>query len=143
MKKLVLILLGFLCVIFSFCYADSSYLNSNKNVKVLEEIDLTEKNISSQGAEITLLKVSNKCKMVYTIYGETGQEEYSFDFKKDKILQGKYLSYNYKANKEGIIDLANLSDKDIVLVKKSNASQAKFNELKRFLNKNIIRKNCI
>ncbi len=142
MNKLVLISLGFLSIIFSSCHADEAYLNSNKTVKVLEEIDLTERVKSSQGAEIILLKLSNKCRVIYSIYGETGQEEYNFDFKKDKMLQSNYLSYNYKANKDGIIDLANLSDKDIILVKKENSSQEKFNELKRFLNKNTVRKNC-
>lgn len=143
MSKFRLILLGFLSVIFSSCHAtDNIDLNSKKTVKILEEVDLTEKVKSSQGAEITLLKASSKCRLVYNVYGETGQEEYNFDFKKDKILQGNYLSYNYRANKDGVIDLANLTDKDFILVKKAKASQVKFDELKKFLNKNIIRKNC-
>lgn len=140
MKKIAMILLGLLSIVVGYSYAHNPPLN--KNTKILQEIDLTEKVKSSQGAEITLLKVSDKCRLIYNKYGETGQEEYNFDFKKNKIIQANYLSYNYKANKDGVIDLAHLSDKDIILVKKRKASQKQFNELKGFLNKNIILKNC-
>lgn len=142
MNKLMLVLLGILSIIFISCYADNTDLASNKTAKVLEEIDLNERIKSSQGAEITLLKIQNRCKLIYSVYGETGQDEYNFLFRKDKIFKGEYLSYNYKANEDGVIDLANLSDKDIVLVKQVKASQAKFDELKKFLDKNIVSKYC-
>lgn len=142
MKKLVIILC-FSSVIFSSCYANNAAQHNVKvQTKVLEEIDLTDKIPTSQGSELTLLKISNKCRLIYNVYGETGQEEYNFDFKKSKIIKATYFSYNYKANKDGIIDLANLSDKDFILVKKGNASPSKFIELKNYLNKNILLKNC-
>lgn len=142
MKKLAIIL-SCTSLLISSCYANNiSQQSLNKKTKVLEEIDLTEKIPSSQGSELTLLKIYDKCRLIYNLYGETGQEEYNFDFKKSKIIKAKYRSYNYKENKDGIIDLANLSEKDFILVKNESASHSKFYELKKYLNKNIIIQNC-
>lgn len=142
MKKLSIIL-SCSSVIISACYADNTAQQNVKEAKkVLQNIDLSEKIPTSQGSELTLLKISNKCRLTYNVYGETGQEEYNFDFKKSKIINSSYYSYDYKPNEDGIIDLANLKDSDFILVKKGNANLSKFIELRKYLNKNIVLKNC-
>lgn len=142
MKKLAIIL-GCSSIVFSACYAEkTSQQNVKELTKVLQNIDLSQKIPTSQGSELTLLKISNRCRLTYNVYGETGQEEYNYDFKKSKIIKSSYYSYNYKPNEDGIIDLGNLKDSDFILVKKGNANPSKFVELKKYLNKNIVLKNC-
>ncbi|MDC4657125.1 hypothetical protein NRB12_01550 [Acinetobacter baumannii] len=41
-------------------------------------------------------KVKNYCSLILSLYGESGQEKYKFNFKKDNLINTNYLKYRYR-----------------------------------------------
>ena len=63
-------------------------------------------------------KEKNYCSLILSLYGESGQEKYKFNFKKDNLINTNYLKYRYK---NGLIEANNDLD-DLIAddSKKSN-----------------------
>lgn len=71
----------------------------NQNVKANEpaifSLDLTDEDISPEGGGIELHKEGQLCLLILNIYGESGQENYRFKFKKNNLIETSYLKYRY------------------------------------------------
>ncbi|MDO5541781.1 MAG: hypothetical protein Q4F77_00595 [Acinetobacter sp.] len=134
------VLLMLLSIFFVACKAQDSSSNFEDEVEILEDVNLVDVMESSQGSGVTLFKLKHKCLLSYNLYGEIGQDEYLFYFYKNQLLEGKYNSYRYKVDEEGIIDLANFSETDIVLVKQENIGRERFDKLIKLLNPDIVEK---
>ncbi|MDC4653304.1 hypothetical protein NQ805_00215 [Acinetobacter baumannii] len=69
---------------------------TNPPSKKIYELDLTDQGISPEGGGIKLQKVKNYCSLILSLYGESGQEKYKFNFKKDNLINTNYLKYRYR-----------------------------------------------
>lgn len=69
---------------------------TNMSPKKIYELDLTDQGISPEGGGIELKKEKNYCSLILSLYGESGQEKYKFNFKKGNLINTNYLKYRYK-----------------------------------------------
>lgn len=76
----------------SFSLLADSHLPQKK----IFELDLTNENISPEGAGIEVYKNKKNCTLKLELYGTSGQEKYSFIFKENKLIKTSYLKYRYK-----------------------------------------------
>lgn len=97
---------------------------TNPPPKKIYELDLTDKGISPEGGGVELQKEKNYCSLILSLYGESGQEKYKFNFKKDNLINTHYLKYRYK---NGLIEPNN--DLDDLIADDSKKSDKNTMEL--------------
>lgn len=131
---------------------------TNLSQKKLFDLDLTDSGISAEGGGIELDKKGKYCFMILSLYGESGQEQYKFKFRKNNLISSDYLKYRYK---NGLMvindDLTDLiandesnvgkDDMELVINKSFIGSEnknivKKFNMYKQKIPQGILSRNC-
>ena len=102
----VLLLLSSL-LISSLAEANVTHLISEKPQPILFELDLNDEEVSTEGASLKLYQNKYVCLLNYSLYGETGQVHYQFEFYKTHLLKTLYQDYAYKYG-----DFAITNDRD-------------------------------
>lgn len=85
-----------LLIILTACNSSANQNIKNNLENKIFDLDLTNEVISPQGGGLKLYKDKKTCVLKLNIYGESGQEEYKFKFKKNRLLETSYLKYRYK-----------------------------------------------
>ncbi|MBJ9720651.1 hypothetical protein I5515_02425 [Acinetobacter calcoaceticus] len=132
--------------------------NTNLSPKKIYELDLTDQGISPEGGGIELKKEKNYCSLILSLYEESGQEKYKFNFKKDSLINTNYLKYRYenglieandelddliaddsKKSNKGVMEL--IANKSFVGNKDKNITK-EFEFYKKKIPKSLLDKEC-
>lgn len=134
-------------IIFSLFALNSlslSAAHSNHLPQKIYELDLTDQGISTQGGGLTLFKAKNYCTLQLNVYGEMGQEQYTFKFNPKGLINTRHVGYKYpvnvykmKADSEVTVDFDKtyLADQNKILAQQFKHYQAKIPQ-------KLIKQNC-